>query len=126
MVVVPTWIIAALITLVASIAGRLSPALGVRVLPGLGVISAAGILYGLHMSLHPFASAPIWPTVVGGIVFFYVWWLAAILFDLSFIWQWFVRHSALRAHLADRCVNEQEPNDSTGKGAGDLVAQQHA
>lgn len=29
---------------------------------------------------------PIWPVVLGGAAFLYLWWLAALIFDLGFVW----------------------------------------
>ncbi len=35
-----------------------------------------------------------WPILVGGAFFLYLWWLAALLFDLVFVWHRNIRHSA--------------------------------
>jgi hypothetical protein len=34
---------------------------------------------------------PIWPVVLGGAAFLYLWWLAALIFDLGFVWARYVR-----------------------------------
>jgi len=36
---------------------------------------------------------PVWPVVVSGLLFLYLWWLAALLFDLTFVWHRYIRHS---------------------------------
>jgi hypothetical protein len=36
---------------------------------------------------------PMWPVVVAAVAFFYLWWLAILLFDLVFVWHRYVRHS---------------------------------
>ncbi len=35
----------------------------------------------------------IWPVVLAGGAFLYLWWLAMLLFDLSFVWQRYIRRS---------------------------------
>lgn len=37
--------------------------------------------------------ASLWPVAVGGIAFLYIWWFSALLFDLTFVWHRYVRHS---------------------------------
>jgi len=36
---------------------------------------------------------PVWPVLLSGAAFLYLWWLAALIFDLGFVWQRYVRHS---------------------------------
>jgi hypothetical protein len=36
---------------------------------------------------------PIWPVVLAGLIFLYLWWLAALLFDLTFVWHRYIRHA---------------------------------
>ena len=31
----------------------------------------------------------------------YLWWLSALLFDLTFVWHWYIRHSKLNEKLRD-------------------------
>lgn len=38
---------------------------------------------------------PLWPVFVATLAFLYLWWLAALLFDLVFIWHLYIRHSRL-------------------------------
>jgi hypothetical protein len=37
---------------------------------------------------------PLWPVVLAGAAFLYLWWLAALIFDLAFVWQRYIRQSA--------------------------------
>jgi hypothetical protein len=42
-------------------------------------------------------TGPLWPLVLALIACFYLWWLAALIFDLVFVWHLYIRHSkALR------------------------------
>lgn len=41
---------------------------------------------------------PVWPVVLGGAAFLYLWWLAALIFDLGFVWKRYIRGG----HVADR------------------------
>jgi hypothetical protein len=47
------------------------------------------------------ASKSLWPVVIGGALFFYLWRLAYMLYDLVFVWRHYARESALRGHLKD-------------------------
>ena len=40
---------------------------------------------------HP--ERPVWPVIVGAVAFFYLWWLAILIFDLVFVWHRYIRHS---------------------------------
>ena len=54
------------------------------------------------------ANGPIWPLFLAGITFLYVWWLAIVLFDMTFVWHLYIRYSAAQKYL-DRC---QELHDA--------------
>ena len=45
------------------------------------------------------SSPPVWPVVLATAAFLYLWWLAALIFDLSFVWQRYVRGSAIEERL---------------------------
>src|SRR5262249_17722516 len=48
------------------------------------------------------ASGPIWPVVLAGAAFLYLWWLAALTFDLSFVWHLYIRYDGARNYVRDR------------------------
>jgi hypothetical protein len=41
------------------------------------------------LTIHP----PVWPVLLSGAAFLYLWWLAALIFDLAFVWHRYVRRS---------------------------------
>jgi hypothetical protein len=92
--------------LVAGLSGafaRVSPRYGHYMLPALGVLAALGVVVTLltqHLR-HSDSSASLWPVVIALVLFFYVWWLSALLFDLSFVWRRYGRHSVVRQRLAE-------------------------
>jgi hypothetical protein len=53
------------------------------------------------LAAHP----PAWPVLLSGAAFLYVWWLAALIFDLAFVWQRYVRNSL----ALDRLKQWHEP-----------------
>ncbi len=80
-------------TLVATVWSYKRPARGVWPLLVPGFVLAVGLALRALST-----SKPEWPIVVGSIFFLYVWWLATLLFDLSFVWHSYVRWStALQA-----------------------------
>jgi hypothetical protein len=55
---------------------------------------------------------PIWLVLLAGAAFLYLWWLAIVTFDLTFIW-----HLYIRSELAQAIVQDQ-----LEKALGDLPA----
>lgn len=43
---------------------------------------------------------PIWPLLLAGVAFLYLWWLAVLLFDLAVVWRHYIRNDALADRLA--------------------------
>ena len=69
----------------------LKPIVALLALVGFAV--AWGIIYGPGQ-LPGGASRPaIWPIVLSGAAFLYLWWLAALVFDLVFVWHCYIRSS---------------------------------
>jgi len=71
---------------------------GMRILLSVGGAFVLLIVVGLVLTVtdHP---RPLWPVVLGSAAFFYLWWLAALLFDLVFVWHRYIRHSAAMGDL---------------------------
>jgi hypothetical protein len=42
---------------------------------------------------------PVWPVILAGAIFLYLWWLAAHVFDLIVVWQHYIRSSAILDRL---------------------------
>ena len=86
--------------IVATVWSYTRPARGVWPLLVPGFVLAVGLAL---RSLS--TSKPEWPIVVGSMFFLYVWWLATLLFDLSFVWHSYVRWStalnAMRRMIPD-------------------------
>ena len=82
------------VTLVIAIAGlaftKLFPHLGVRPLIWGG--SSVFTLIGVFLVCWK-ATNSLWPVILAGVVFMYLWWLAVIIFDLTFLWHRYIRHS---------------------------------
>ena len=49
------------------------------------------------LQVHPH----VWPVILGGAIFLYLWWLAALIFDLAFVWQRYVRNSVVNERLKE-------------------------
>jgi hypothetical protein len=43
---------------------------------------------------------PIWPVLLAGAAFLYLWWLATLFFDLVVVWHYYIRQSAILDRLA--------------------------
>lgn len=85
--------LAVLVVLVTYALSRFRPDWGLRplMIAGGGAVAIASALY-----LND-APGAVWPVVVAAGLFLYLWWLAALLFDLVFVWHVYIRHAnALR------------------------------
>ena len=49
--------------------------------------------------MPPGEDRAIWPGLLASLAFLYLWWIAAILFDLAVIWQHYVRNDAILERL---------------------------
>ncbi len=76
---------------------------------GLKPMIVAGTLLFVGMAVHLFplgdkADTKLWPVVLALLAFAYLWWLAALMFDLVFVWHVHIRQSTaikrLRVMLA--------------------------
>ncbi len=66
---------------------------------------------------------PIWPLFLALAGFLYLWWLAALIFDLVFAWQRYIRYAGIMKHLdaikyGKKAKANRESNKQTG---GDLM-----
>ena len=63
---------------------------------------------------HPFnTSTPFWPVVLSAAAFLYLWWLAIILFDLTFVW-----HRYIRQGVWQQCLCSARQNLIKRRGGG--------
>jgi len=70
---------------------RKYPASGFRPLFVIGLVVLGLAAYRVRTADY---QGPVWPVFLAGLGFLYLWWLAALLFDLSFVWHLYIRHSA--------------------------------
>ena len=71
--------------------GVLFPSWGVTPLLLGGAIAVIGKLI-FHLDD---AKGPVWPALLATAAFLYLWWLAALIFDLTVIWHWYIRNSRI-------------------------------
>jgi hypothetical protein len=73
--------------------------------PGLRVVVTVTQLLQSHPS--------IWPVLLSGAAFLYLWWLAALIFDFGFIWQRYVRNSLALRQLMNWSEYRTNPPQTT-------------
>jgi fluoride ion exporter CrcB/FEX len=91
--------VAAMVSVIAAVLGaRYSSATSKPIvfLGGLAVLLPAYHLVQTSPN-HP----SLWPLFLGGAIFIYSWWLAIQLFDLVFVWHWYIRNSKALERLRE-------------------------
>ena len=83
------WVTSA-IAILAGIISYVKPRWGLKPLIILVGLTLAAVLWSI-IGDTPNTDGKLWPVALGGIAFLYLWWLAALLFDLVFVWHRYIR-----------------------------------
>lgn len=94
-------VLAAAVAALSGLWTMIYPRRGHYMLPFLGLAAAASIIGSIWYANENRSDAAVGGIVLASMLFFYLWWLGAMLFDLVFVWRRYARHSALRQHLAE-------------------------
>ena len=98
-------LVATLIMLLTSWLSARRPTWGLVPLLLLG--TAAILSFVVYQALqHPENEAPMWPIFPATAMFFYLWWLAALIFDLVFVWHVQIRQDQAMATI-DKMVKSE-------------------
>jgi hypothetical protein len=79
----------------------------------------ATVALAIHqIRMHPEAATKsAWPLLLSGAAFLYLWWLTAILFDLIFTWQRYIRGAVWQIYLRqarkDRIMREENGHNNS-------------
>jgi hypothetical protein len=86
--------ISVLFAVVCGAFALLWPAGGMRSLLIPGALFAAGVVwYRLWFVQTDDPHGSLWPLFLAGAAFLYLWWLVALVFDLTFVWHRYIRQS---------------------------------
>jgi hypothetical protein len=73
---------------------------------GLAAVNLMVHRYREDVAHHPLeTSTPFWPVVLSAAAFLYLWWLAIILFDLTFVWHRYIRQGVWQQCLCSARQN---------------------
>jgi hypothetical protein len=70
------------------------------------------------LAAHP----PAWPVLLSSAAFLYLWWLAALIFDLAFVWHRYIRHSVTNERLLEWNPYKFDLSDKTKEAAANKRA----
>ena len=97
------WQAAALVGLVFLVSAAV-PKWGMVPLMILGILVVSGTLgHEIWTIKDAAAVGPLWPAFIAFVAVFYIWWLAALLFDLVFVWHRYI-HSELLLQRMDEAL----------------------
>ena len=88
------------LALVCGVLASWWPTWGVRILPLAGLAATLALIAGFLLR-DASSDAELWPVVLGAAGFFYLWWLATLLFDLVFVWHRYIRHGTALHSVAE-------------------------
>ena len=101
-------LVAAGLALMCGVMASWWPSWGARVLPIAGLGASVALIVVLLWSNDE--GMDLWPIVLGGACFFYLWWVATLLFDLVFVWHRYIRHSVALESIADITTRGYKPS----------------
>jgi hypothetical protein len=107
-------VLVVLTTLLAAVWSYVKPARGVRPLMVAGGALSAVLVISMIRSAGP-RSPDIWPVLLGGLFFLYLWWLATLILDLTIVWHSYVRWSAGINSMRSMMVPGWTPASSSDK-----------
>jgi hypothetical protein len=118
--------LSAALVLVVYLLSAERPHWGLKPLMTMGTLAVAGTV-GFHLLRAWKAEVdlgPMWPVLIATIAFLYLWWLAALLFDLVFIWHLYIRHSRMLKRMDEIMGGSRHTaqDDETGRKTAPAVA----
>jgi hypothetical protein len=117
-----TPILAFFIIGLAYLVGKLRPKWGVTPL----MIAGGGVVIGT-VAAHVLtarqgaAVGPVWPVFIATAAFLYLWWLAALILDLTVIWHWYIRNGRVLQRM-DEMMGGSRGEDAGAGGARGATA----
>ena len=99
--------LAFIVTLIAWLIQR-KPRYARRALLLSGTVAVALIVFTRLLPVN--SELPIWPVLLGGAAFVYLWWLGILVFDLAFMWHRYVRASVAIDNLRHWRIGEEAPS----------------
>jgi hypothetical protein len=80
--------------------GRRFPTLGLKPLMVLGGLAITGIVVNnVFGATRRGVQGPLWQVFPAGLAYLYLWWLAALIFDLVFTWHRYIRQPVMQNYL---------------------------
>jgi hypothetical protein len=96
--------LAFVLAILVYLASRAFPSWGLKpllILGGLAVFSIVAYLVWTDPVPVAEQRGPMWPVFLAGAGFLYLWWLAALIFDLVFVWHRYIRYSVAVTRLRE-------------------------
>jgi hypothetical protein len=106
--------VVAVIGLIAAVCAKGMPGTGLKPLMILSGLAVAAVTYAI-VTGPGVPDQALWPVLLAGAGFLYLWWLAALLFDLVFVWHHYIRWGASMTAL--KRIRQKHPKPPQGKAA---------
>jgi hypothetical protein len=94
-----TAILAGVVVALSYVLAVFLPSWGVTPMMLAGALVVGGKVAWHVMTSEARDTGEVWPVFFATAVFLYLWWLAALTFDLVVIWHWYIRHAQILARM---------------------------
>jgi hypothetical protein len=115
--------LAFLVALIGFVVSVKRPSWGLIPLMGIGTVAVTAlVIYCLNrLGIREAEKVTVWPVVLATAGFLYLWWLAALLFDLTFIWHLYIRRSRLMLRINQVLGTYKERFDASSQKPAQAV-----
>ena len=121
---VTTVVLAAIAIGLSYVFGAFLPSWGVTpLLIGGGIVVVGKVIAHLRVAEDKDVGA-LWPVFLATGAFLYLWWLAALILDLTVTWHWYIRHARLLDRIDEILGGVRGAEASTDASSGKSLAPQ--
>lgn len=110
------FVLAAVLCVAVYLVSARFPGWGVKPLVTIGCLASFGVVLSFIIQIYSWhnqtwqamLARPVWPVLLAAAGVLYLWWIAALVFDLAFVWHRYIRNESLVERLYERSEPAQD------------------
>jgi hypothetical protein len=111
-------VVAGVLVTFITVGSMVKPSWGLKLLIFSGTATIVTVVSLGIASIPEKQVGPLWPVFLATAVFLYMWWLAALMFDLVFVWHFHIRHGKALRHMDEMMGRLRGRTKGVHKGDG--------